>query len=297
MIVDRDAVRAVSVSNPSNSASGKPQVLACAEHAPGELDTKTLAALSKTFSGKAEQWLFILRRADYKMLVLPEPAVQAQEMEQSLRWALTNQVDYPVDEANLAWMKIPTAEQMPNRAEHVYVMVAKRELINNTEQTFKEAGIELSAVDVHETAQRNIAALVGKPGEGVGLLRVGRDGVQFTVTYNGELYMDRFVEEALFDDKPQDPAAELRAMERIALQVQRSLAFIERNMSFLTVARVLIAPLPRPMPLEKTITELLDLPVEMLNLADCFDCSQVPDLLQDKNQARFFTALGAALRF
>ena len=297
MIVDRDAVRAVTVAAPASGASGRPRVLACAEQAPGELNTKTLASLTKTLGNGNGNWLYTLRRPDYKMLVLPAPAVQAGEMEQSLRWALTNQVDYPVDEANVAWMKIPTLEQMPNRAEHVYVMVARQDVVTGAEQAFKAAGIDLAAVDVHETAQRNIANLVGKPNEGVGLLRVGRDGVQFTVTYNGVLYMERFVVEALFDDKPQDPAAELRAMERIALQVQRSLAFIERNMSFLTVARVLIAPLPRPMPLEKTITELLDLPVEMLNLADCFDCSQVPDLLQDKNQARFFTALGAALRF
>ena len=218
-------------------------------------------------------------------------------MEQSLRWALTNQVDYPVEEASVAWMKIPTLEQMPNRAEHVYVMVARQDVVTGAEQAFRAAGIDLAAVDVHETAQRNIANLVGKPNEGVGLLRIGRDGVQFTVSYNGELYLDRFVEEALFDDSGADPESELRAMERIALQVQRSLAFIERNMPFITVARVLVAPLPRPMPLEKAISEFLDLPVEALNLADCFDCSQTPTLLHEKNQALYFTALGAALRF
>lgn len=297
VIAGSDAVRAVSVGAAASGSTGKPRVLACAEQAPGELTAKTLAHLSKALGQGSAHWLYVLRRQDYKMLVLPGPAVQPAEMEQSLRWSLTNQIDYPVDEANVAWMKIPTLQQLPNRPEHVYVMVAKQTVASSAEQIFKSAGLVLEAIDVHETAQRNIANLVGKPNEGVGLLRIGRDGVQFTVSYNGELYLDRFVEESLFENGAPDPESEQRAMERIALQVQRSLAFIERNMPFLTVARVLIAPLPRPMPLEKSISEYLDLPVEALNLADCFDFSQTPALLKESTQSLYFTALGAALRF
>jgi MSHA biogenesis protein MshI len=297
VIVDADAVRGVTVAPPTSGASGKPRVLACAAQPTNELSGKTLAALAKTLHSNGGPWLYALRRQDYKILVLPEPAVLPTEMEQSLRWTLTNQVDYPIGEATIAWMKIPTAEQLPNRPTHLYVMVARREVVSQAEQMFAEAGLALTAVDVHETAQRNIANLMGKPNEGVGLLRLGRDGVQFTVSYNGELYLDRFVEESLFNDSTLDPESEQRAIERIALQVQRSLAFVERNMPFITVGRVLIAPLPRPMALEKSITEYLDLPVETLNLANCFDCTLVPDLLQEKNQAIYFTALGAALRF
>lgn len=295
--VNTEATHGAAVAPPAGGASGKPRVLACASQPTTELSSKTLSALAKALNSNGNQWLYALRRQDYKILVLPEPAVLPAEMEQSLRWALANQVDYPVNEAVIAWMKIPTTEQLPNRPTHVYVMVARRDVVSQTEQLFTDAGLVLAAVDVHETAQRNIANLVGKPGEGVALLRIGRDGVQFTVSFNGELYLDRFVEESLFNDSTLDPESEQRALERIALQVQRSLAFVERNMPFITVGRVLIAPLPRPMALGKTITEYLNLPVEALDLANYLDCSLVPELLQEKNQAIYFTALGAALRF
>lgn len=297
VIVDTEAARGVAVAPAANGAKGKPRVLACAAQAADALDSRTLAALAKTLGSQGGNWLFILARADYKILVLPEPAAQASEMESSLRWGLANQIDFPVDDATIAWMKIPTTEQLPNRPTHVYVMVARRNRVMQFDQIFKDAGLKLAAVDVHETAQRNIANLVGQPGEGIGLLRIGRDGVQFTISFNGELYLDRFVEEQLFDDTLQDAESEQRAMERIALQVQRSLAFIERNMPFITVGRVLIAPLPRPMPIEKSLTEYLALPVQTLNLADYLDLSLTPDLLQERNQAVYFNALGAALRF
>ena len=297
VIADTDAVRGVCVATAATGAIGKPRVLACASQPTTDLSGKTLSALAKSLNSSGNQWLYTLRRPDYKILVLPEPAVLPTEMEQSLRWALANQVDYPLDDAVVAWMKIPTTEQLPNRPTHVYVMVARRDAVAQTEQLFTDAGLALAAVDVHETAQRNIANLVGQPGEGVGLLRIGRDGVQFTVSFNGELYLDRFVEESLYGDSTLDPESEQRALERIALQVQRSLAFVERNMPFITLGRVLIAPLPRPMALGKTITEYLNLPVEALDLANYLDCSLVPELLQEKNQAIYFTALGAALRF
>ncbi len=297
VVVDKDTVRGVTIVAPTQGSSGKPRVLGCAAQPSGEISSQALAALAKKLNSASRRWVLTLARPDYKMLVVPEPAVQPDEVEQSLRWTIANQIDYPIDEANIAWMKIPTAEQQPNRPPHLYAVVARHELVANSEQLFKDAGLVLDAVDVHETAQRNIANLIGKPGEGIGLLRIGRDGMEFTISFNGELYLDRFVEESLFEDRDMDAESEQRAMERIALQVQRSLAFIDRTMPFITVGRVLIAPLPRPMALAKFIAEYLSLPVEALNLADCFDCSLTPELLQEKNQAVYFTALGAALRF
>ena len=297
IVADAVAVRAVTLGAAAKGSSGKPRVLACASELSGELSVQVLGGLTRKLALANQRLVFTLGRHDYRMLVVPEPLVLPDEVEQSLRWTIANQIDYPVDEANVAWMKIPTLEQQPNRPAHLYAVVARRERIAQLEQLFTAAGLALDAVDVYETAQRNIANLIGIPDEGIGLLRVGQDGVQFTISFNGELYLDRFVEEVLFDASPADEAAEQRAMERIALQVQRSLAFIERNMPFISVARVLIAPLPQPMALEKFIAEHLSLPVEKLNLADCFDCALTPELLQEHNQAVYFTALGAALRF
>ena len=281
----------------STGSGGKPRVLSFAAAEAMHLDSPGLAAMAHKLDGNGSPWVFTLPRADYNLLVVPQPPVMAGEVEQSLRWSIANQIDFPAEEAAIAWMKIPTAEYLPNRAQHLYAAIARHETVHRYGNIFKAANLPLEAVDVYETAQRNIARLVGKPGEGIGLLRIGDDGVEFTVTLDGELYLDRFVEANLVDDQVGDGESNRQALERIVLQVQRSLDFVERHLPFINIRRLLLAPLARPLPVDEVISQNLSLPLERLDLATCFDFTRTPDLLKEENQARYFTTLGAALRF
>ena len=296
--VDRGADGLVGVTVLAPGAGGKPRVVKCAAMPGGPLDAGALAGLAKKIAVPDCPWTLPLSRKEYSILMVPEPPVPPAELERSVRWAISGMIDYPADEASIAWMKIPSVDRLPNRPPDLYVLLAKSELIARHKAEFQQARIPLQAVDVRETAQRNIAALAEKPGEGVGLLTIGKQGVQFTITCNGELYLDRFVEESLFDHAQRDEAAERRAFERIALQVQRSLDFIGRTMTFIDIDRVLMAPMPGRLELDPdVISQHLSLPVEALDLASLFDFSQTPELAREENQALYFTALGAALRF
>ena len=282
----------------ASGGGAKPQVVKCGSVAGGYLEASALTGLAKKISAPGCLWTLPLSRQEYNILVVPEPPVLAAEIEQSVRWSIGTMIDYPADEANLAWMRIPTAEQLPNRPPHLYVLVAKSEIVGQYNAVFQQAKLPLRAIDVRETAQRNIAALAEKQGEGLGLLVIGKSGVQFTITFGGELYLDRFVEESLFDDADRDADAERRAFERIALQVQRSLDFIGRTIPFIDIGRVLVAPMPKKLELDHGfIAENLSVPVEALDLASLFDFSVTPELAREENQALYFTALGAALRF
>jgi MSHA biogenesis protein MshI len=282
---------------PPYSAGGKPRVVKNGALPGAQLDAEALAKLSGKIAAPGCAWTLPLSRKEYSIMVIPEPPVLPAEMEQSIRWTLATMIDYPVDEASVAWMKIPTAELLPNRLPHLYVMVARNELIGQRAALFQQAKTPLRAVDVRETAQRNIAALAEQPGEGLGLLLAGRQGIQFTITFNGELYLDRFVEESLFDSSAQDEDARNRAFERIALQVQRSLDFVSRTMPFMTVGRILVAPTPTEIGLREYLAQSLGEPVEALKLGSIFDFSRTSELAKEENQALYFTALGAALRY
>lgn len=291
-----DGLYGVSVLAPA-SPGGKPKV---AKHGalPGAgLDAEALSGLAKQISVAGCPWTLPLNRRDCNMLVIQEPPVLPAEMEQSIRWSIGTMLNYPVDEANVAWMKIPTAQSMPNRPPSLYVIAARSDLVARYQEIFREARIPLQAIDVRGTAQRNIAALAEAPGEGLGLLLAGSQGVQFTVTYNGELYLDRFVEESLFEGSVLGTDGQKRAMERIALQVQRSLDFLSRTMSFINIGRVLVAPTPAKIGLSDYLAQNLAVPMEALDLASLFDFSPTPELAEPENQALYFTALGAALRF
>jgi MSHA biogenesis protein MshI len=290
-----DGIYGVTVLAPKVSG-GRPLVSGCGSVAGGRLDAESLAKLSKILAVPGCPWTVTLDRDAYKILVVAEPPVKADELDQSVRWAISTMIDYPVGDADVAWMKIPTQVSQPNRPPHLYVVSARHDNVVECINAFKQAKLSLQAIDVHETAQRNIAALVERSGEGVALLAIGELGVQFTVTFQGELYLDRYVKEAVFGPDIDDAARE-RAHERVVLQVQRSLDFVNRTLPFIDISRVVLAPMPHSPGLRGYLTESLPIPVEVLDLAAVFDFSKATELSNPENQAGYFVALGAALRF
>ena len=80
------------------------------------------------------------------------------------------------------------------------------------------------------------------------------------------------------------------------MQLSRSVDFISRNFSFMPIGRIVLAPLPTPLGLLDYLAQNLPVPVELLDLANVFDLSLTPELQTPENQARYFVALGAALR-
>lgn len=291
-----DGLYGVSLAAP-RAPDGKPCVLACAALPGAALSAESLATLAgKLGNGAAADWVVPLDRKAYSLLVVEEPSVRHEEMAQSVRWAISTMLDYPVADASVAWMRIPTEKLLPNRAPHVYAVATRNEDIEHLRQLFKQARLPLLAIDIQETAHRNLAARIARPGEGLVLLSVGKRGVQMTVTFQGELYLDRHVEEFFFAADT-DAAALERSRERVVLQAQRSLDFIARTLPFIELGRIVLAPMPRETGLREQLAENLPLPVEPLDLSAIFDFSRVPHLRDAAAQADYFVALGSALRF
>lgn len=290
-----DGLFGVTVMAPAE-VGGRPMVASCGSVAGGGLDLQSLVRLGASISVGGCSWTLPLDRKAYSILVIEEPAVRAEEMEQSVRWAVSTMVDYAIDDAFVAWMKIPTSKLLPNRAPHLYVIVARSETVNSHRELFKQAKLPLGAIDVQETAHRNIAALVAKPGEGVALLAVSKRGMQLTITFDGELYLDRHIDENIFSDSI-DEAGKERARERVVLQVQRSLDFVGRTLPFIDIQRLVLAPMPSEGNLAGQITENLSVAVEPLDLGKIFDFSRAAQLQNKESHVDYFVALGAALRF
>jgi len=275
---------------------GKPQVVKCGTMSEPEFGAAALEQLARKIAVPQFQWTLPLTRGEYKIVVLPEPAVKPAEMANSVRWSLGTVLDYPVEDAAVDWMSIPTLKHAPQRQQHLYAVVVRNEVIRQRAETFHQAKITLNAVDIRETAQRNIAALLEKPGEALGMVAVNAQGVQITFTFEGELYLDRFIEAPMATAVAGDDDSRTRMFERITLQVQRSLDFVRRTLPFMQVGRIVMAPLPAPIALREYLAQNITEPVEMLDLASVFDFSLTPELAPEESQARYFVALGAALR-
>ncbi len=291
----REGICGVSVRPPATSG-GKPQIVKCGMVAANEFSSDALLQLSDKISVPGFKWTFPLDRSDYKIMVIPEPPVLPSEMEESIRWSLGTMIEYPADEASIAWIPIPTKQYLDSRPPHIYVIVTRNETVQRYTKLFHNAKLPLGALDVRETAQRNIASLLEEPGKGIGLIVMGDQGISITFTFGGELFLDRFIDESMDAILASDDEDKRKIFDRITLQVQRSIDFINRTLPFMTIGRIVISPLPSPLAFREHLAQNISEPVEMLDINTLFDLSLTPELRQVESQARYLSALGAALR-
>jgi MSHA biogenesis protein MshI len=277
---------------PPRAGRGKPVVVRCMRSSGVAMGEHALGELQKEVGNKG--WTLPLVRGDYQMLVLPEPAVLDSEMENSLRWNISSMIDFPVEQAVISWMRIPTIEFDAKRERQIYVIVARRELVDEHANLFARANITLRAVDVRETALRNIAALLEKKNEGIGLVTVDASGVTTTFTYRGELYLDRFISQPL-SEVLEDATRQQRFLDRVAQQVYQSIDLLSRNFPFINLGRIVVGPVPG-LDLARHLRGVLPVTVETLDLASIVDIAATPELKKPEMQSQYMVALGAALR-
>lgn len=279
-------------------AGQKPKVLGCA-HVSEEPDSADgLSRFIQSAAAKSYPKTLLLNRGDYQLHLLEKPNVRDEELESSLRWAITSLLTYPSTNAAISWMTVPKNTAAPNRPVQIYVVSADRSVIDRELSLFKSAGAELSAVDIPEAAQRNISALIDSNTKGCCLVHATDGGVQITVTFQGELYLEHFVAELLFDPiAPGEQEAAAHEFDRVALEIQRSLDFVRRNYAYIPIDHVTLAPTPQDIELHKALSSRMVEPVRLLDLSDLFDLSACPNLESPEQQSLYFNALGASLRY
>lgn len=85
-------------------------------------------------------------------------------------------------------------------------------------------------------------------------------------------------------------------LERLALELQRSMDFFDRQYSFIPIGRLLLAPLPEGLEVYDYLSERLYVPVQPADLEQVLDCVRTPALQQPACLAEAFYLVGAALR-
>lgn len=251
---------------------------------------KSLERVAKELGFGAHQCLAVLQPNEYQILLVEAPNVPALELKTAVRWRIKDMIDYHVQDATIDVLDIP-AEQGPGRAHSMYAVASRNEIIQACIQRFSEAHIPLSVIDIRETAQRNIAALVEPAERGVALLYVDRDHALLTVNFRGELYLARRIDVGL-DDLASN---EGDALNRLLLELQRSFDHLDRQFRLAAPAKLVLAPTPSETGVRGHLSQNLDLPIEELRLADVLELD--PGLsLEDESAWRLFHVLGAALR-
>ena len=289
--VQRDGVVTSSV---TRSGDGKPLVR-FAHFLPGQPEAM-LEKAGREGQAAAYRCLTLLTGGEYQVISIESPNVPKEEMRTAIKWRLKDMLDFPVTEATVDVLDIPVDQATGARTQQsLFAIAARNSVIAPRQKLFLEAKIDLSVIDIPEMAQRNISAMLEPEGRGLALLSFEAEGGLLTVSFRGELYLSRRFDVSFDQLLDADHERKHAAFDRITLELQRSLDNFERQFSFISVSKLLLAPSPVT-GLDDYLSSNMYMPVETLDLASVFDFTRTPELADMAQQARFFLPLGAALR-
>ena len=273
----------------------QPRVTLCTYHPATDVTSTLLEKLRKDARLGSYQFTTLLAPDEYQMLLVDAPNVPVNELKTAIRWRIKDMLSYHVDDATVDVLQIPSGKNVGDRPQSLYAVAASNTTVRKCVALFENAKIPLTVIDVPEVAQRNIAQLFEAEGRGLALLAFDEYGALLTFTMDGELYLTRRLD--ISSGQLQDANENLRHqyMDRIELEVQRSLDYFDRQFQHTPVSRLLISA-PERSDLIKILAANLDLPVEKMNLAQVMDISAIPDLARNEFVAAVLPTLGAALR-
>jgi len=286
----------INIAHVRRSVGARPEVVFCDSYRKEGSDAEALARLRKELKLDEYRCTTLLKFTDYKMHTLDAPNVPAAELKNAVRWLMKDVLDFPLELATIDVLDVPVDANGPVRSHSVYVVAAHNDVIARTVAAFNESNVPLEVVDVPALAQRNIAAFYEPEGRGVAMLGFYEDCCKLTISSGGELYLARRIEITLSQLMEADETRRADLFDRIALELQRSLDGFDRQYSYVPVAKLMLAPMPKDVGLQTYLAANIYVPVETMDLADVLDFPAVPALKSPERQAECLALIGCALR-
>lgn len=242
-----------------------------------------------------QQCVALLTRGQYQISTLDAPDVPRPEWRDAVRWQLRDMLEFSADHAAIDVLEIP-GDTAVRRHPQVLVVAAPREAVLAMAFAAQEVGLDWAAIDVAETALRNVSALTEPPQRAQALLHFSEHHGTLVITHGGELLMTRQIDVQAAHFASADFGQREAALDRAGLELQRTLDNFERLASHVSLARLLICPGPGTAALIEHARALIYVPVLPLDLSEALDLDAVPELRQPEQQTPWLVALGAALR-
>ncbi|VAW76242.1 hypothetical protein MNBD_GAMMA15-1599 [hydrothermal vent metagenome] len=255
---------------------------------PGQSYTAHLQHLSRKLSLDGNATTTLLPMGDYHLMMVEAPEVPPTELKAAVRWRIRDLIDFHIDDAVLDVFDAPPSGARGVQ-ESLYVVVSRTSTVKALIEPFESAGIDLGVIDIPELAMRNIAARLGSDKEGVALIYFEADHVLVTLTRNATLYLARSME---FGYQQLQESPEM--VDRLALELQRSMDYYDRHFQQAPISSVALCPLPVALPeLASRLAEQTGLPVQSVDIAELVELG---DNVDTDQLAECVLAIGAALR-
>ena len=200
----------------------------------GELPREQFLARIQSLGLDKAATTLVLNSDLYTLLLVEAPNVPEEELSDAIRFRVKDMINFPVSEALVDVFTLPADSNRSGRT-MAYAVAAQESRLTPLLSLIAESGLKLAAIDIPEMGLRDLAELGGGAEEGVAWVRVmsGR-GILVLMRAN-QVYLTRQFKLAynagLFDELPED---------QLALELQRSLDYYERQMGQVPPRRVVL---------------------------------------------------------
>jgi len=235
----------------------------------------------------------------HSLLLIEAPDVQPAELKAAIRWRIKDLIDFHIDDAVIDVFEIPEQGAAPGRARLMYAVAARASNIHANISKLDKTTLELDTIDIPELAIRNITCLLDDDIRGVAFLYLSADSGLITLTRQGALFLSRDIDVGLKKMQPSTAMDSLhpeteQSLEKIVLEVQRSLDYYESHFSQPPISSLVIAPMEQEVAgVLPYLSANLGIAVSMLNLDDLLESDES---ISTESQIKCLLAIGAALR-
>jgi MSHA biogenesis protein MshI len=179
----------------------------------------------------------VLPQNQYQLYLLEAPDVPPAELSNAMKWRLKDLVSQPLDQLVVDVFHVPNDSARGNK-KMIYVVVVNRLYLQELIEQIASCGLKLLAIDIAELAMRNLAINLVDPQfdqRGVAVARLRQGAGTVSIYRAGDMYLSRHFDltygGGLLDDLP---------AESLALELQRSVDYYERQMGQLSPAVIYI---------------------------------------------------------
>ena len=228
----------------------------------------------------------------YSLLLVEAPDVPSSELRAAIRWRVKDLIDFHIDDAVIDVFDVPN-QRATGSNRMMYAVVARASAVRSQIDLLTDAGLNLEVIDIPELALRNIAALLPEDVAGVAMLYLNETSGLITITRQTTLYLSRRIDMG-YGSLGDDLETAVPRLERIVVEIQRSLDYYESHFSQPQVTNVVVAPIPQRIAgLDEYLSRQLGIAVRMLDMNSLIDAEMT---LDPGVQAKCMLAIGAALR-
>lgn len=185
----------------------------------------------------------VLAPADYNIYLVEAPQVEADEISAAVRWKIKDLLDMPVDDALIDVFPVPDGA-FQGRNKMLYAVAASRPRLEQLVATVTRAGFDLHAIDIPEMAMRNISSQFLDDRNGLAFLSLKQTGSTLNISREGQIYLTRRINTPVGSDALMQNDWDM-IRDRVVLEIQRSLDYVESQMGLSAVSQIMIAPRER----------------------------------------------------